>query len=86
MPIVSSFYGIYILLYFNDHEPAHFHARYGEYRAVFLLDSLMMIEGQMPARAMRLIQEWATLHREELLEAWKACRAGRPPGKIAPLT
>lgn len=85
MPVVSSFYGIYILLYFNDHEPAHFHARYGEYRAVFALESLAMTEGHMPARAVRLVQEWATLHREELLDGWKACRVGLAPAKIAPL-
>ena len=70
MPVVSRFYGIIIKLYFNDHMPPHFHAIYGEYNAMFDMNSLEMLEGDLPNRAKNLVVEWATLHQNELIEIW----------------
>jgi hypothetical protein len=83
MPTISAFYGILIRMFFNDHAPPHFHARYGEFEAT--IDTLVVIQGQLPSRALNLAQEWAMIHREELLEAWRLCRENRPPRKIEPL-
>ena len=56
-------------MFFDDHLPAHFHAEYGEYKAVVEIQSLTVIGGYFPPRALGLVVEWATLHRDELIEA-----------------
>jgi hypothetical protein len=85
MPTISAFYGILIRMFFNDHPPAHFHARYGEFEATIDIGTLQVIQGELPRRALNLVQEWAMIHREELLEAWRFCRENRVPAKIDPL-
>ena len=81
MPEISRFLGIIITMYFDDHEPPHFHVRYNEYRAIVAISSLNVIDGQLPARVRSLVTEWAELHQEELLDIWKTSRFR----KIAPL-
>ncbi|HEX3870027.1 MAG TPA: DUF4160 domain-containing protein [Pirellulales bacterium] len=71
MPEVSRFYGIIIRIYYADHPPPHFHAAYGGNSAKIDIDSLHVIDGKLPARALGLIVEWATVHRAELLEAFR---------------
>lgn len=76
MPELSRFYGIVIAMYYNDHDPPHFHARYAGRAAKFGLDPLAQIDGDVPARVRSLVLEWAALHREELRANW-ARRAAR---------
>ena len=85
MPTISAFYGILIRMFFNDHGPPHFHARDGEFEATINIHSFAVIEGELPSRALSLVQEWAMLHREELLEDWRRCRENIIPAKIEPL-
>ncbi len=85
MPRISEFYGIVIWLYHNDHNPPHFHAEYGEHLVRIRLDTLKPMERGFPLRALRLVQEWAQLHRIELLANWHKARAAEPLDKIAPL-
>jgi Domain of unknown function (DUF4160) len=85
MPTISVFYGILIRMFFNDHAPPHFHARYGEYEATIDIETLLVIKGELPRRALDLAQEWAMIHRRELLENWQLCRENRLPAKIEPL-
>jgi len=85
MPEVSRFFGIVIRMYFNDHEPAHFHALYGEYEALIEIDTLAILRGELPRRAMALVLEWAAVHREELKLDWERARVGTPLQPIAPL-
>ncbi len=85
MPELSRFYGIVIKMYFSDHNPPHFHAEYGGQQAVVDIHSLSVIEGRLPARAMGLVKEWATLHRVELQNAWQEAQALRLPARIDPL-
>ena len=66
MPTISAFYGILIRMFFNDHAPPQFDARYGEYVAD--IGSLSVIKGDLPRGALDLTQEWAMIHRGELLE------------------
>ena len=66
MPEICRFYGIVIKMYFADHAPPHFHAEYAEHEARFAIDSLAVISGRLPPRAMGLVIEWATLHQEDL--------------------
>src|SRR5256885_28199 len=51
MPTISRFYGILIRMFFNDHAPPHFHARYDEFEATIEIGTLAVMEGQLPWRA-----------------------------------
>jgi len=85
MPTISAFYWILVRMFYNDHPPPHFHARYGEFEATVDIETLEIIEGELPTRAFHLVQVWAMMHREELLEDWRLCRENRVSAKIEPL-
>lgn len=85
MPEVSRFFGIVIRMYFNDHQPPHFHAEYGEHEALIEIETLAVLRGDLPRRAMALVLEWAALHRQELNLDWHQARGGLPLASIAPL-
>jgi hypothetical protein len=85
VPRLASFYGIVIYMYRPDHPPPHFHAQYGEYVAQVELDTLRVIAGSMPARALRLIVEWAELHPRDLRANWELAQALEPLVPIEPL-
>ena len=85
MPRISEFFGIVIAMYYNDHAPPHFHAKYAEHEATFGIDTMRVLEGSLPRRATALVLEWAGLHRDELTENWELARHGRPLKRIPPL-
>ena len=85
MPERCRFYGIVIRMYALDHAPPHFHAEYSGYEALVAIDNFTEMRGHLPARARRLVIEWASLHQAELREAWDRARNLEPPGRIAPL-
>ena len=85
MPKISEFFGIAIYMYFDDHPPAHFHARYAEFEAVVQIDDLSVARGNLPPRALGLVIEWATLHRNELGDVWRQAQAMETLSKIPPL-
>lgn len=85
MPTVSTFYGILIQIYWQDHPPPHFHALYAEHEALIDMQTLDVIEGGLPRRALALVLEWAQEHRTELLEDWELCTRRQKPRTIAPL-
>ena len=84
MPVISRFYGIVIAMYFNDHNPPHFHAKYAGYEALYNFDG-MMFEGEVPKRANQLIRDWIELHKQELADNWERARSGEQLNYIAPL-
>jgi hypothetical protein len=84
MPEISRFYGIIIRMFFNEHNPPHFHAEYGEYRIIVDFND-EVVKGFMPKRALILIFEWLELHKEELIANWKICQNKDIPKKIEPL-
>jgi hypothetical protein len=85
MPGISRFFGVVIYLYFNDHSPPHFHAEYGESEAVYEIDTLDILRGQLPRRAHSMVIEWALGHRNELRANWLRAREGLSPEQIEPL-
>jgi len=85
MPEISRFLGIVIAMYFKEHAPPHFHAKYGAQRAAFSIDDLRLIEGKLPPRVVSLVLEWAFQHREELLENWRRAEQKEGLRKIEPL-
>jgi hypothetical protein len=80
MPVIARFYGILIKMYFKEHGVPHFHALYGEHNGVFEIDSLEMIEGDLPNRAQKLIKEWAAMYKGDLLEMWEKQTFKKLPG------
>jgi hypothetical protein len=80
MPEITRFYGIIIKMYFNDHLPAHFHALYGEYNGIFEIDSLNLIEGDLPIRARKMVEEWANEYKADLQKIWKTQKFTKLPG------
>jgi hypothetical protein len=85
MPEISRFFGIIITMFYDEHNPPHFHARYGSDKAALEIASLRVLEGKLPSRALGLVVEWASQHQEELMMNWEAARNDRPPKKIQPL-
>jgi len=80
---ISEFYGIVIEMYFDDHPPPHFHARYGDDDAVLSIDGELLAGS--PVRSMRLMRQWARLHRDELLANWQRLERDEAPRRIDPL-
>lgn len=82
MPVVARFYGIVIKMYFSqsEHGVPHFHAVYGEFNAVYRIDPVSLMEGDLPPRAQRLVAEWAALHQAELLRIWNTREFTQLPG------
>lgn len=82
MPVIARFFGIIIKLYFSqsEHGIPHFHAIYNEYNGVFDIQTLEMIEGDLPTRAQRLVREWAEQYQQELLRMWNTNEFKRLPG------
>ena len=85
MPELCRFYGIVIRMYFDDHGPPHFHARYGGDEALVGIESLAVLQGRLPPRAQGLVVEWASRRQAELQQAWARAQRLEPPGRIAPL-
>ena len=80
MPIIARFYGILIKMYFKEHGVPHFHAIYGEFNGVFNVTTLEMIEGDMPARAAKMVKDWAKKYNNDLMEIWKTQKYRQLPG------
>jgi len=85
MPEISRFYGIIIKMFYDDHNPPHFHALYGSYEVLIDLNTFAVFAGHLPARALGLVIEWATLHQNELLDDWRRAQGHEPLNKIDPL-
>jgi len=85
MPELCRFLGISILMYFDDHNPPHFHVRYNDYRALISIGELIVLEGHLPARILGLVIEWADLHKDELMKNWDMVRTTGKYIKIDPL-
>jgi Domain of unknown function (DUF4160) len=85
MPRLSEFYGISIYMYFADHRPPHFHAIYAEHEALIRIADGTVIGGRLPSTAARLVEQWRTLHRDELLANWALSEVPAPLSAIEPL-
>jgi len=84
MPEISRFYGIIIKMFFNEHNPPHFHAEYQGFKVSISIES-GIVEGKMPKRALSLIFEWLEIHKDELINNWKLIEETGDYNKIEPL-
>jgi hypothetical protein len=85
MPRISAFYGVVITMYFDEHAPPHFHARYAEFEAQIGIADGSILHGRLPRRVLGMVHEWAQLHASELISNWARARAGEALVTIEPL-
>jgi hypothetical protein len=89
MPELSRFFGIIIRMYLEaggQHHQPHFHAYYQDSVAVFGIDPIEIIAGELPRRQQRLVEAWAELHQPELMADWQQLQQGQAPAPIIPLS
>jgi hypothetical protein len=86
MPEVSRFFGIVIRMYYDEHNPPHFHAIYGGAEAQVGIDPLAVLEGRLSNRAVSMVLEWAALHQQDLLRNWQRLRNAQTVERIEPLS
>ncbi len=85
MPTISRFLGITIRIYSEDHGVPHFHAYYGESEASLAIETLEILEGELPPRVRALVLEWASDRREALRENWQRAKEHSPLRALNPL-
>jgi hypothetical protein len=85
LPEICRFYGIIIKMFYDDHNPPHFHVEYGSYKAIIDIDSVLILDGKLPSRCYELIKEWTNLHKEEIKLLWEKAKDFEPITGIAPL-
>lgn len=85
MPTISTFFGVAIRMYYDDHPPPHFHAYYGDRSARLAIDTLELLDSELSRRVLALVIEWAIAHRGELRANWDRAVRHEPLVPIAPL-
>ena len=84
-PRISEFFGIQIYMYWNDHNPPHFHVKYQDYNCYIAITDLKILEGNLPPKIEKLVLSWAELYQEALLEDWEIVQNMGTPKRIDPL-
>ena len=85
MPEISLFRGIRITMYYDDHNPPHFHAQYGPYNALIDMQSCCVIRGALPNRQLRFVLAWCEMYRDELMQNWELAKNNKPLLPVQPL-
>ncbi len=85
MPVISEFYGIKIMMFWNEHMPPHFHAEYGHNKILVDIKNGTVIKGMFPFKQLKLVLAWCEIHREELLKNWENALNHQELYKISPL-
>ncbi len=85
MPIISKFYGIKIMMYWDEHFPPHFHAEYNEYKILVDIQNGVVIKGVFPGKQIKLVLAWCEIHKDELIKNWKNAKNHEEMNKINPL-
>jgi hypothetical protein len=85
MPLICEFFGIKIYMYWEDHSPPHFHARYNSFEIMVDIEKAVVLKGFFPAKELKLVLAWCELYRDELLTDWNLAKDARELIKISPL-
>jgi hypothetical protein len=85
MPVISRFYGIVIMMFFRDHQPPHFYAKYEGQIAVYSIKNCCLLAGKLPPQATRLIKEWTKIHEKALIQDWHLAQKEGKLKNIEPL-
>ena len=84
MTIISRFFGIIVFMFWREHQPPHFHAKYGDEEVIVEIET-GELTGNISQRVQNMIQEWRELHKDELMADWKLAEENRPLIGIKPL-
>lgn len=84
MPEISRFLGIIIAMFGEDHNPPHFHVRYGDYEAIVTIKD-GIVKGELPRKVLKAVFTWMDEHQSELMENWHRLQNGEEAKKIEPL-
>ena len=82
MPTVAIVEGIRVIFYWNDHLPPHFHVEFAEFRGQVSIETLELLEGNLPAAKLAILRQWAASHQMELRQCWDKARNNENPGKV----
>lgn len=82
MPVISSFFGIYVRMYFADHAPPHIHVEYQGHEALVAIGDGAILQGELPKRAQALVRQWCLDHQQELEQNWACAQALQPMSRI----
>lgn len=85
MPEISLFFGIRVTMYYDDHNPPHFHADYNGNKALVDIINARVFKGSLPNRQLKLILAWTVIHQDELMQNWELAKDAKPLNSIAPL-
>jgi hypothetical protein len=85
MPIISEFYGIKVMMFWNEHMPPHFHAQYGENKILVDIQNATVIKGVFPSKQLKLVLAWCEIHRDELMINWENVLRHELLNRINPL-
>lgn len=85
MPEISLFYGIRVTMYYDEHNPPHFHVTYAGYKASVLILEGVVLAGGIPSRQLKMVLAWCEVHRDELMQNWELSREKKPMNRINPL-
>ena len=85
MPEISLFFGIRVTMYYEDHNPPHFHAEYNGAKALIDIEEARIIKGMLPSKQLKLVLAWCVLHHDELMQNWELSKDGKELNSINPL-
>lgn len=85
MPEIALFLGVRITMYYDDHNPPHFHAEYAGRKAIVDIECGCVISGALPSRQLKFVLAWAEMHKDELMQNWELAKSAQPLNRIAPL-
>ena len=85
MPQISYFLGVFIRMFYRDHNPPHFHAVYADFEGIIDIEKNEIIGGELPPRVLVLVKEWSVKYKAELMDNWERARQQESLKDIAPL-
>ncbi len=85
MPEISLFYGIRITMYYDDHNPPHFHAEYNNHKALIDIVNIQVNKGSLPSKQLKIVLAWCAIHQDELMQNWELAKDDKPLNRINPL-
>lgn len=85
MPEISSFYGIRCTMYYDDHNPPHFHVEYAGNKALIDIQNAIVLRGALPNSQLKMVLGWCVIRQQELMDDWLRAKQNLPLNKITPL-
>lgn len=82
MPVISCFFGIYVRMYFNDHEPPHIHVEYQGHEALVGIVDGSVLEGSLPRQCHGIVRSWCIEHQAKLFDNWSKAKRLEPLSRI----